>query len=387
MTDLMTRILADPELRQWPRYRPPAPESVNDPENDHLEELAPEIEFVDADHAEAAEKLQSLLQETNSDEQLAAPTHRDSVELPLPPHDEHAATNDDRTAPDAHPDTATAHAGAADQPQPDKSTDDGAATLTFDDIASKPNALQSGFGAAGQWVKRQEWKSPRTLAIIAASAIAIVSLVIWVAGSNSTPAAPTAQLTTTNNTGRAASKTSPAAVDTSVTAATATARCPAPSSDPMNAFRPESVQPWICIRAWQIDGQLLQVLFDKTYVLSAASIMPGANTTDGGEDQWNRYRTVRKLTWAFNDAAQTRCDQDTDSQRKTAVLNIGPATCTQKGPWQPVVASSVTITIRKTEAPSNPGSLGAPESVSTASADYTAFAVSRLELIGHPAAG
>lgn len=155
----------------------------------------------------------------------------------------------------------------------------------------------------------------------------------------------------------------------------------------MNAFRPESVQPWICIRAWQIDGQLLQVLFDKTYVLSAASIMPGANTTDGGEDQWNRYRTVRKLTWAFNDAAQTRCDQDTDSQRKTAVLNIGPATCTQKGPWQPVVASSVTITIRKTEAPSNPGSLGAPESVSTASADYTAFAVSRLELIGHPAAG
>lgn len=387
MTDLITRILADPELRQWPHYRPPAPESMHDPEHENLEELVPEIEFADTDHAKAAEKLQSLLQETNSDEQHAAPAHRDSVELPVPPPDEHAATDDDRTAPDTAPDTATAHAGVADQPQPDKSEDGGTATLTFDDIAARPNALQSGFGAAGQWIRKQEWKSPRTLAITAASAIAIVSLAIWAAGSNSTPAAPTAQLTTTNNTARAAAKTPPAAVDTSITASTATARCPAPSSDPMNAFRPESTQPWICIRAWQIDGQLLQVLFDKTYVISAASIMPGANSTDSGEDQWNRYRTVRKLTWAFNDAAQTRCDQDTDSQRKTAVLTIGPATCTQKGPWQPVVASSVTITIRKTEAPSNPSSLGAPESVSTASADYTAFAVSRLELIGHPAAG
>lgn len=385
MTDLITRILADPELRQWPHYRPPAPESMNDPEHDHLAEISPEVEFADTDHAKAAEKLQSLLQETNSDGQHASPTHRDSVELPLPPHDEHADNDDDRTAPEIDPDTATAHAGAHDQPQPDEPKDAATATLTFDDIASKPSALQSGFGAAGQWIRKQEWKSPRTLAIAAASTVAAISLAIWVAGSNSTTAAPTAQLTTTN-TPRAA-KTAPAAVDTPITASTATARCPAPSSDPMNAFRPESTQPWICIRAWQIDGQLLQVLFDKTYVISAASIMPGANSTDGGEDLWNRYRTVRRLTWAFNDAAQTRCDQDTDSQRKTAILTISPATCTQKGPWQPVVASSVTITIRKTEAPSNPSSLGAPDTVSTTTADYTAFAVSRLELIGHPAAG
>ena len=48
--------------------------------------------------------------------------------------------------------------------------------MAFDDIAAKNNGFSSGVGDVGQGRKDQNWKSPRTLGITAASVIAVAVL-------------------------------------------------------------------------------------------------------------------------------------------------------------------------------------------------------------------
>lgn len=388
MTDLLHTILADPELSGWPRYRTPAAEAEADlyPETDAQPGPANESAWPADEHlAAAADKIRSLIPSDNDGDY--SPAAAESMRLGFDPAPQPPAESDtdDRTAQtDAPP------APPADTPSGgDADAADESATaqshMSFDDIAAKPNSINTAVSSAGQWLKDRDWKNPRTLGIAAASVLAVCSLLYWSFGSTPDPQGPTAQITasaTDPNPGPV--DPPPVHSDAPVTISTATARCPAPSSDPMNAVRPESIKPWICVRAWQIDGQVLELSFDKAYAITAVSIMPGANSEETGEDQWAKYRTVERLEWAFNDAARTRCIQDTGSLRQLAPLTITPANCSHKGPWQPVIASAVSITIQKTAEPSNPNTLGGRTS-DPGGSDYTAFAVSRLEIIGHPA--
>lgn len=396
MTDLLDKLLADPELLEWPRFTTLATDDPNRRSADvemAPAEMASHVPGGAPDgHELAVEKLQSYVNDTGPGALTAGNAEFGPLGFDAPPVNETPSGIGERTTEDQYPaaDTAdsnsAADAGTAEDAHSQESKDAADAPLAFDDIAAKKNPLFSGVGAIGQWAKGQNWKSPRTLAVTAASVIAVAVVGQWVLQGNG-EATPTAKLATPG-TSRPAAPAAPAApADAPIQVSTAAARCPAPSSDPMNAFRVESTQPWICVRAWQIDGQILEVTFDKAYVVSAVSTMPGADSEEGGEDQWAKYRTVQLLNWSFNDVGRTNCDQDTRNERQTATLEINATNCYHQGPWQPVVASSVTITIRHTDQPSNPNSIGAPTGDPSANADYTAFAVSHLEIIGHPSGG
>lgn len=390
MTDLLHTILADPALSEWPRYRttPDADETDLDQDDDlpptHAENES--ARPADAAAVEAAEKLKGLI--ADGPDEDCSPGAAESMRLGFTPAPQPAADNSPtpRTAQPQTPPTSPADEPAADQAGAGDQTGPIATPLAFDDIAAKPKALNAAVGSTRQWFKDRDWKSPRTLGIAAAAALTVSSLLAWSFGSTPDTQGPTAQITTTVADPNSSDTETPVMrSDEPIAISTATARCPAPSSDPMNAIRPASVKPWICVRAWQIDGQVLELAFGQASVIAAVNVMPGANSTEGDQDQWGRYRTVERLEWAFNDAAHTRCTQATGSLRQLAPLTVTPANCSQKGTtWQPVIASAVSVTIQKTAEPSNPNTLGVRTS-DPGGADYTAFAISRIEIIGHPA--
>ncbi|MBE5477721.1 hypothetical protein E3G68_005054 [Mycobacteroides abscessus] len=396
MTDLLEQLLADPELLEWPRFTtPPADDRSGAPNSFDMgpaEMASPMTDAGSNEHESAVEKLRSYIDETASTDPSPGTTEFGRLGFDAPAADAGAVDADLRNTGDQYAAEPTADsksatdAETAENTEEQDSAENDEAPLAFDDIAAKNNVFSSGVGAVGQWLKNQNWKSPRTLGVTAASVIAAAVVGQWML-QGSGDQTPTAKLTTPATSHTAAPAAPAAPADGPVQISTATARCPAPSSDPMNALRVESTQPWICVRAWQIDGQILEVTFDKAYVISAVSTMPGADSEEGGQDQWAKFRTVRLLNWSFNDVARTNCDQDTRNERKTSTLEINAANCYHQGPWQPVVASSVTITIRHTDQPSNPNSLGTPTGDPSANADYTAFAVSHLEIIGHPSGG
>ena len=152
----------------------------------------------------------------------------------------------------------------------------------------------------------------------------------------------------------------------------------------MNALRPDSTQPWICVRAWGIDGQVLTLTLDGPYVISAVRIMPGVNTESDGQDQWLKYRTVARAAWTFNDSAHTKITQATDSRRELLTQTVAPSNCSAS-PCR-VVASQVVLTVEKTTAPASaPTGTGLNPVGDAATEDSSAFGVSRIEIIGHRA--
>jgi hypothetical protein len=153
----------------------------------------------------------------------------------------------------------------------------------------------------------------------------------------------------------------------------------------MGAVRPDSTQPWICVRAWGIDGQVLTLTLDGPYVITAVRIMPGVNAELDGQDQWLRYRTLTRVAWSFNDAGRTKIVQSTDNRRELLTETVAPADCASPG--CSVVASQVALTVAKTTAPAAaPTGLGISPAGGGIGADAaTAFGVSRIEIIGHRA--
>lgn len=381
MTELLQSILSDPELRAWPRLTTNVSASLNaeagsDSDLDTQAISAPPHSSAVEDHQAAADRMRESI--ADSPELDTDDPHSDTVSGPkaAPPVDTENDEPRDRTADD--PD-----AERADAPRPD-SDERPSPPMAFDDIAAKPNAITTRIIAAGQWLRNREWKNPKTIGMTAAAAVTVAALGMWWADSTDHHGS-TAQIARSDEAPTTTSLSGPqVSQDTPVPVVTATAHCPAPSSDPMNAIRTSNGQFWKCVRAWQMDGQLLELTFDKAYVITAVSVMPGANTEVDGEDQWAKYRTVTRLSWKFNDAGHTTCTQATDNTRKLATLTVTAANCHHTGPWQPVVASAATITIEKTSAPSNPSSVATPGG-EAGSGDYTAFAVSHLELVGHPA--
>lgn len=380
MTELLQSILADPELRAWPRLTTNVSTPLNtaggDSDIDTQAISAPPHSDASDDHQTAADRMREFI--TAASELPTDDPHPDMCSRPkaAPPVDTEKNEPQDRTADDDDPAPADAQRPDSDQPP--------APPVAFDDIAAKPNAITTRISAAGQWLRDRDWKNPKTIGAAAAAVVTVAALGMWWAGSTGHHDSA-AQIAGSDETPTTTSQSGPQVPqDTQVPVVTATAHCPAPSSDPMNAIRTSNGQFWKCVRAWQMDGQLLELTFDKAYVITAVSVMPGANTEVDNQDQWAKYRTVTRLSWKFNDAGHTTCAQATDNTRKLDTLTVTAANCHHIGPWQPVVASAATVTIEKTSTPSNPSSVATPGG-EAGSGDYTAFAVSHLELVGHPA--
>ena len=154
----------------------------------------------------------------------------------------------------------------------------------------------------------------------------------------------------------------------------------------MSAVRPGSTQPWICVRAWQIDGQILELTLDGPYVITAVRILPGVDSEIDGQDQWLRYRTVSRMSWSFDDPENTKVPQVTGDRRELLTQPVAPASCaSHPGNDCRLVAAHVVLTVVKTSQPANPNTMPTTAASDTGATDFSAFGVSRIEIIGHPA--
>jgi hypothetical protein len=371
MSDVLRLILADPELQQWPRQGghsaaiPGAPESGQNSGADVAAVTVPD------DAQTAITKMRALIAADDNSAAASDDRNVDHDDRDWPPSPPAAATD---SADNAYRDDINNTDG--------RSIDADAPTtpMSFDDITQRPHVLTDKLGAGIGWLKDRNWKSPKTLGVAAAAIVAVTAAGLWATSAGRSETQPTAQPAAPTATADPAPRGAPA--DAAIPVTEASARCPAPSSDPMNALRPTSTEAWICVRAWQVDGQILDLTLDGPYVITAVRIMPGVNTEVDGQDQWLKYRTVRWVGWEFNDPAHTTVDQDTHDRRELLTQPVTPKNCS--GDQCRLVASHVVVTIEKTDEPVNPRTLPTP-TATAAGADYTAFGVSRIEIVGHPA--
>ena len=390
MSDALQTILADPELQNWPNSAAagiPAPPAEELP----LADISPPRSTPPppASTPEAAAAAERAAGPVTASAAVTDRAPTAPEEPLLTPTAEPAADPDDTLA-------AAARDDGYDQPpgnsaeaaqETDIAIEEPAAPTSlsappaFDEITRRRRPISDKLAAGGQWVK-DNWRRPPMLGGAAAAVVAAVTVGVWTATSTQGEHQPAATLTAP-----AASPADPppaavAPTEGPLPVITASARCPAPSSDPMNAARPESTQPWICVRAWGIDGQVLTLTLDGPYVITAVRIMPGVNTESDGQDQWLKYRTLSRVAWSFNDVGKTKIRQSTDSRRELLTQPVTPADC-PAGTCQ-LVASQVVLTVEQTAPPASAptGSGLNPASSSPGAANPTAFGVSRIEIIG-----
>ncbi len=395
MSDALQIILADPELQSWPHRGTaatpadhaaeltpapltaprlpephPAPAALFDPDPEITAPLTTALTAPTYRAAPAPENTQF------SDPAPAAAADRDPLAAPY---------RDDTYDPVADNSTATAPENPVDN-HDDDAPNSAHTPLSFDEMVRRRSPLADKFEGTTEWVK-DNWRRPKTAITALAAVLAAASLAAWA----STPTAPPQPTATITAPSAGPATTAPAApTDAPLTVTAAAARCPAPSTDPMNAVTAAGGQPWKCVQAWGVDGQVLTLTLAGKSVISAVAMLPGANTEADGEDQWSRYRTVERVTWTFNDDARTEITQCTGSRRDLLIHSVTVPDCAGVTPRGPIIASTVQITIEKTiappAAPAGGGLNAAPIEAGAGTSGATAvFAVSRIQVIGHPA--
>lgn len=118
----------------------------------------------------------------------------------------------------------------------------------------------------------------------------------------------------------------------------ATTQCPAGSTDGMDAFSGEDGKAWSCVRAFNVDGQVMTIDLGKQYEIDSIGIVPGFDhIAADGTDAWVEHRTVSRVSYALDDADRTTYTQDTMDQRTLVVTKIEP----------PIEASEIVLTVLK----------------------------------------
>lgn len=118
----------------------------------------------------------------------------------------------------------------------------------------------------------------------------------------------------------------------------AESHCPPGSTEGMDAFSDEPGKAWQCVRAYNVDGQVLNIDLGGEYEIDSIGIVPGWDHVDSdGTDQWSKYRTASRVSYQFDDEKKTTFTQETLDQRTLVTTEIEP----------PVTASEVTLTVLK----------------------------------------
>ncbi|WP_067670577.1 hypothetical protein [Nocardia miyunensis] len=181
-------------------------------------------------------------------------------------------------------------------------------------------------------------RKPKVALTVAAVLVVLLIIVLVTTGGDDKKTSQLAVVTPV----AAAPSSSAAAPTTDEASATvqvksARAHCPSGSTDAMDAFAGQSSgKAWACVRAYKVDGQVLTIELDKTYRVSSIGIVPGWDSVGSdGADQWDKYRTVSRVSYQLNDSNLTTYTQQTLDQRNLVVTKLSP----------PVSASKITLTI------------------------------------------
>ncbi|MFB8281055.1 discoidin domain-containing protein [Nocardia colli] len=177
------------------------------------------------------------------------------------------------------------------------------------------------------------------VALAAIAAIALVIVLVLVSGNGRDDRPPDNLVAAAPNPSSGAPPTSAAAGPSdgaNIKVASAEATCPPGSTPGMDAFDGRPATAWSCVRAFNVDGQVLRVDLGQTYTIDAIGLVPGWDyIAPDNTDQWSRYRTVARVSYRFNDDRATTFTQRTLDQRKLVLTKIDP----------PVKASQVVLTV------------------------------------------
>ena len=143
------------------------------------------------------------------------------------------------------------------------------------------------------------------------------------------------------------------------------AACQAGSTDPQLAFNDDPSQAWVCMRSNGIDGNILHIHFDKPVIITSATIVPGFNYTEpSGKNLWDDYRVVSKVKWSF-------------SSRDRYIQDVAPTPTGAEMQFPNVATQEIDLVVLRTEKAKNDNQFGGEAK--------DAFAISKLELVGHQA--
>jgi hypothetical protein len=163
--------------------------------------------------------------------------------------------------------------------------------------------------------------------------------------------------------------------DTVINDVTATDACPkdANYSGANRAFDGDLNTAWICARAKNKDGQILQVSFGRQVTITQIRAIGGFDATaPDGTDQWSKHRIITQLEVWF----------PTDLKRDPLTLNTGgardwrPATLTP-----PATVSKLLIRVKETSDPPQPAT-PTTESAAPTPDNVTTVAISEIQFIG-----
>lgn len=116
--------------------------------------------------------------------------------------------------------------------------------------------------------------------------------------------------------------------------------CGVGSSDPHAAFGNDKHAAWVCLSPYNGVGQILTITLPGPFVIHSIRVMPGFNAAaPDNSDMWVKYRTLSQVKWRFD--GNNAKIQTFDGSRKEQTI-AAPAN---------TVATVITMTIRKTDAP------------------------------------
>ena len=128
------------------------------------------------------------------------------------------------------------------------------------------------------------------------------------------------------------------------------ADCGAGQTSPALAFSNDPKEAWICPRANNIDGQVMNILFDRTVQVQSITILPGWNfVAPNGKDNWNEHRVITQILWRVG------------GQQFVHKINPTRSGSTFTFPGKGVAATVMSLTVQRSERPNAAGA----ESVDT----------------------
>lgn len=258
-------------------------------------------------------------------------------------------------------------------PSADDDDDDDELDDDDDDEAPQRAQTTARHPLSPQRLRDIDWKSPKVLIGTLAAVVLIVVLIIVFYPSPSPPP----PLTITPAPPKTSAGPAPAPVDGPIKIESATSKCPAGSSAEAYAFDGANDTAWKCKTPYG-PGQILTINLGDVYVVSGASILPGFNKMSESGDEWNKYQTVTKVRWLFGEYSPTKpcnldnncLEQNTDNARDVVSVPVIP---------NKKVSTIKMVILKTTPPPSDSGLLTNP------SDQAESFAISEIQIIGHPA--
>ena len=167
--------------------------------------------------------------------------------------------------------------------------------------------------------------------------------------------------------------------DTILNGVTAIDLCPrdANYADANRAFDGDFATAWICTRANNKDGQLIQVNFGRQVTLTQIRVIGGFDATaPDGTDQWPKHRIVTELeAWFPKDLKRDPATIDTGGARDWRYITLNP----------PATISKLQIRVKTTSEPPQPPTPTSQTAAATPD-EVTTVAISEIQFIGTEAA-